>query len=126
MIKCKKCEVEDGMHITRKRKSREIWALDTDLAEEYPDIWTPVHIAKIEKDFCGYCKNHYKYCEAVPMTVNGMPLQCENIIKMGFEFCLFHKKYASRRHLTPKTYTNNSDKCSSIKELEKMLGVYDV
>lgn len=53
---CKTCGAEDGAWVTRRSDGSNGWALDLDLAEEYPKHWSEPTVVKVkETGVCRYC-----------------------------------------------------------------------
>lgn len=40
---CRSCQAPRGQLVTRRISDPCVWALDTDLADEFPTIWGPPH-----------------------------------------------------------------------------------
>lgn len=52
---CRCCRAMHGTLVTRQIRDPEKWALDVDLAEEFPRHWGPPHWVKVNIDRCETC-----------------------------------------------------------------------
>lgn len=53
---CTNCGAPSGAKVTRRKDNPSTWALDTDLAAEYPDTWgQPVLVALCASGLCRRC-----------------------------------------------------------------------
>ena len=64
---CLSCRATEGHLITRKRVDCDLWSLDTDLADEFPEIWHPAKAVVFKH-------GSSKRCEDCAQTI-GLPHQ---------------------------------------------------